>query len=161
MEIDRYERWFMITTAAFIGGAIIALIVSVVGHHASLADDAGRIHPDDVATDTEFGFSEPGLHPRPDRGPDEYDLVLVGQVWQWTPSEVTVPVGANVRILATSRDVIHGIRIPDTNANVMVIPGQVSQVDDVEFDEEQTYWLFCHEYCGTGHHNMAARIIAE
>ena len=64
----------------------------------------------------------------------------------------------NVRILATSVDVIHGIRIRDTNANVMVIPGQVSEVQDVEFDEEGEYWLFCHEYCGIGHHSMSARI---
>lgn len=156
MEIDRYERWFMITTFAFLLGGIAALIISVVGHHASLAESAGRIEPTEVHETPPF--DEPGLH---QTGPDEYDLVLVAQAWQWTPSEITVPVDADVRILATSVDVIHGLKLRDTNANVMVIPGQISEVQDVRFDEPGTYWLFCHEYCGIGHHNMAAKVIAE
>lgn len=156
MEIDRYERWFMITTFAFIIGAMIALVVSVVGHHASLAESAGRIEPDQV-TETP-PFDEPGLH---QTGPNEYDLVLVAQAWQWNPGVVEVPVDADIRVLATSVDVIHGLKIRDTNANVMVIPGQISEVQDVRFDEPGTYWLFCHEYCGIGHHNMGARLIAE
>lgn len=156
MEIDRYERWFMITTFAFLLGGIAALIISVVGHHASLAESAGRIEPTEVHETPPF--DEPGLH---QTGPGEYDLVLVAQAWQWTPSEITVPVDADVRILATSVDVIHGLKLRDTNANVMVIPGQISEVQDVRFDEPGTYWLFCHEYCGIGHHNMAAKVIAE
>ena len=159
MEIDRYERWFMVTTFVFIIGAMLALIISVVGHHASLAVPAGRVDPGDVRTTAPF--DEPGLHPAPERGDNEYDLVLIGQAWSWTPDTIEVPVGANVRILAASVDVVHGIRIRDTNANVMVIPGQVSEIEDVKFDEEGTYWLFCHEYCGIGHHNMGARIIAQ
>jgi cytochrome c oxidase subunit 2 len=156
VEIDRYERWFMITTFAFIIGAMIALVVSVVGHHASLAESAGRIEPDQV-TETP-PFDEPGLH---QTGPNEYDLVLVAQAWQWNPDVIEVPVDADIRVLATSVDVIHGLKIRDTNANVMVIPGQISEVQDVRFDEPGTYWLFCHEYCGIGHHNMGARLIAE
>ena len=159
MEIDRYERWFMITTFAFLIGAVLALIISVVGHHASLAESAARIEPTEVR-DTP-PFDEPGLYPAPERGENEYDLVMIGQAWQWTPNEIEVPVGANVRLFATSVDVVHGIRIRDTNANTMVIPGQVSEVRDIRFEEEQTYWLFCHEYCGTGHHTMAARIVAR
>ena len=155
MEIDRYERWFMITTFAFILGAMAALIISVVGHHASLADNAGRIEPGEV--DSTPPFNEPGLY----ETEDGYDLVLVARAWQWSPEEIVVPVYTDIRILATSTDVIHGLKIRDTNANVMVIPGQISEVQDVRFDEPGTYWLFCHEYCGVGHHNMGARVIAE
>ena len=156
MEIDRYERWFMISTFVFILGAIAALIISVVGHHASLADNAGRIEPTEVRSTAPF--DEPGLHVNAD---GSHDLVLVAQAWQWTPEEIVVPVDTDIRLLATSVDVVHGLKIRDSNANVMVIPGQISEVDDLRFDEPGTYWLFCHEYCGIGHHNMAARIVAE
>ena len=149
MEVDRYERWFMISTFVFLVGAMLALIISVVGHHASLADNAGRIEPGEVRATAPFD------------GPGEGDLVLVAEAWQWSPDEIVVPVDTDIRIIATSTDVIHGLKIRDSNANVMVIPGQISEVEDVRFDEPGTYWLFCHEYCGTGHHNMGARVIAE
>ena len=58
MEIDRYERFFMITTFVFILGAMAALIISVVGHHASLAESAGRVDPEDVRSTPPF--DEPG-----------------------------------------------------------------------------------------------------
>ncbi|RMH68405.1 MAG: cytochrome C oxidase subunit II [Actinomyces sp.] len=156
MEIDRYERWFMTATFLMICGAIAALVISVVGHQASLATPAGRVVPSEI--DSTPPFDDPGLH---QTGPGEYELVLVAQTWSWTPNEVHVPAGSTVTILATSRDVIHGIRIRDTNANVMVIPGQISEVKDVSFDEPGTYWLFCHEYCGIGHQGMSARIIVD
>lgn len=156
MEVERYERWFMIATFGFLLAAIAALIISVVGHHASLAEPAGRIDPDEVRTTAPF--DEPGLH---QTGPNEYDLVMIAQAWAWTPAEVTVPVGAEVTIKATSVDVVHGLKLKDTNANVMVIPGQISEVPDLVFDEAGTHWLFCHEYCGIQHHNMAAQVHVE
>ncbi len=161
MEIDRKERWFMITTFIFILGAMAALIISVVGHHASLAETAGRIDPEDVK-DT-APFDEPGLHPSTD--PDhDYDWVIVAQAWQWTadgddtPEEIDIPAGSTVRILASSVDVIHGLVLQESNANVMVVPGQISEVRDVHFDEPGVQWMFCHEYCGIGHHNMGAKV---
>lgn len=155
MEIERYERWFLMATFLVIMGATIALVVSVVGHHAALPEPAGRVAPEDVRTTPPF--DEPGLH---DNGDGTYDLVIVAQAWSWNPREVTVPVGAEVTIKAASIDVIHGLVIPRTQANVMVIPGQISEVE-VVFDEPGVYSLICHEYCGIGHHNMGGLIFAE
>jgi len=60
----------------------------------------------------------------------------------------------------TSRDVIHGFEITGKNANVMLIPGQISLVK-VKFDEPGEHYIICHEYCGIGHQNMFAKIIVE
>ncbi len=150
-----YERWFMYATAVFFLGSVIGLIVSVVGHHAALPEPSGRVQPADI--DTTAPFDEPGYR---DTGEGTGELVLIGQAWQWTPQEVTVPAGTEVTIKAVSRDVIHGIRIPETNANVMVIPGQVSEIE-VDFDEPGQYSLLCHEYCGIGHHTMFMTINVE
>ncbi len=155
MHINKYERYFMIVSFAMLIVAGLALIISVVGHHASLPEPAGRVDPEEVRTTAPF--DDPGLHMT---GADTADLVLIGQAWQWTPEEVTVPAGTEVTIIATSIDVVHGIRIPDTNANVMVIPGQISEID-VTFDEPGMYSLLCHEYCGIGHHNMYMNIRVE
>ncbi len=155
MHIEKYERWFMYATAVVIFGAIVGLVVSVVGHHAALPEPAGRVQPADI--DTTAPFDAPGYR---DTGEGTGELVLIGQAWQWTPQDVTVPVGTEVTIKAVSRDVIHGIRIPETNANVMVIPGQVSEIE-VNFDEPGQYSLLCHEYCGIGHQTMFMTINVE
>lgn len=155
MHIERYERWFMYATAAVLIGAVAGLIISVVGHHAALPQPAGRVKPAEI--DTTPPFDHPGYT---DNGDGTGDLVLVAQAWQWTPNEVTVAAGTEVTIQAVSRDVIHGIRIPDTNANVMVIPGQVSKIK-VNFDDPGIYSLVCHEYCGLGHQTMYMTINVE
>jgi cytochrome c oxidase subunit 2 len=59
----------------------------------------------------------------------------------------------------TSRDVTHGFQVVGTNANTMVVPGQVSTLT-VRFEETGTdeYGLLCNEYCGAAHHAMEGRI---
>ena len=155
MHIEKYERWFMYATAVVILGAVVGLVISVVGHHAALPEPAGRVKPAEI--DTTAPFDAPGYH---DTGDGTGELVLVAQAWQWTPQEVTVPAGTEVTIKAVSRDVIHGIRIPETNANVMVIPGQVSEIE-VDFSDPGQYSLLCHEYCGIGHQTMFMTINVE
>jgi cytochrome c oxidase subunit 2 len=155
MHIEKYERWFMYATAVVILGAVVGLVISVVGHHAALPEPAGRVQPADI--DTTAPFDDPGYH---DTGDGTGELVLVGQAWQWTPQDVTIPAGTEVTIKAVSRDVIHGIRIPETNANVMVIPGQISEIE-VDFKDPGQYSLLCHEYCGIGHQTMFMTINVE
>ena len=151
-ELDVVERRFMKVTSVFLVALIGVLIWSVVGHGAGLASPAGRVDPDKVR-DT-APFDDPGLH---QTGPGEYDLVLVAQAWQWTPAEVSVPVGSTVTIIATTVDAVHGLWVPDTQVNAMVIPGQITEME-VTFDEVKDYSIICHEYCGIGHHTMGGLI---
>lgn len=48
----------------------------------------------------------------------------------------------------------------DTNINMMVLPGQVSNLKTT-FDKPGTYNVICHEYCGIGHHTMYGQIVVE
>ncbi len=155
MKIERYEKWFLVVTLVVLVGCMVAVVLSVTQHNVALPTPAGRIDPQAVTTTAPF--TEPGLRPL---GDNRYELVLIGRAWAWDGAYVTVPKGAEVTIIATSVDVIHGMRIPDTNVNVMVIPGQISQVD-VTFDDTGTYTLLCHEYCGIGHQQMGATITVE
>jgi cytochrome c oxidase subunit 2 len=155
MLVEKYEKLFMKISGVFLLGAVIALVVSVTGNHASLPEPAGRLDPDDVRT-TE-PFDEPGVF---QTGDDEYQVVMIARAWQWEPAEVSVPEGAEVTFTVTSADVIHGFFIPDTQANAMVIPGQVTE-HTMTFDEPGVHSLICHEYCGIGHQNMGGRITVE
>jgi cytochrome c oxidase subunit 2 len=148
VQIDRFERIFMAISAVFIVIALGALTASVTVGHVHLPQPAGRIDPAKVRQTPPF--DKPGLSKKAN---GDYQLVLVAQAWQWTPQKVTVPVGSTVQIEATSIDVTHGIRIPGTNANVMVVPGQISQIS-VPFKHSGQYTLLCHEFCGIGHQGM-------
>jgi cytochrome c oxidase subunit 2 len=54
--------------------------------------------------------------------------------------------------------VVHGVKITDTNINMMLLPGQIS-VLTATFERPGTYNFICHEYCGTLHHTMYGQII--
>ena len=152
MLIEKYEKIFMKISAVFLFGAVVALVVSVTGDHASLPEPAGRLDPADVRT-TE-PFDEPGVF---QTGDNEYSVVMIAQAWQWEPAEIEIPAEADVTFTVTSADVIHGFWVPETQANAMVIPGQVTEFT-MNFDEPGTHSLICHEYCGIGHQNMGGTI---
>ncbi len=46
MEVDRYERIWLVGSAVFILSALGAIIASVVFHTAELPEPAGRIEPE-------------------------------------------------------------------------------------------------------------------
>jgi len=48
--------------------------------------------------------------------------------------------------------------IPRTNVNVMVVPGQVTEVT-YQFKDAGDHQIVCHEYCGTGHHQMYGKVV--
>jgi len=152
VKIERYERWFMLAVGAFLLMAVAALLATIAGEHASFPEPSDRVDPALVAT-TE-PFDEPGVFRRDD---GDYDVVMVARAWAFEPAEIELPVGATAHFTVTSTDVVHGFRIPDTNANAMIIPGQVTEVS-VTFDEPGLHSLICHEYCGIQHHVMGGRI---
>lgn len=89
-----------------------------------------------------------------------YEVHYVAKMWSFEPNEVHVPPGAQVDIYLTSTDVTHGFEIPGTDVNLMAVPGVVNYAR-VKFPDIGTRSVICHEYCGTGHHDMAAKIFVE
>jgi cytochrome c oxidase subunit 2 len=76
------------------------------------------------------------------------------------PDPIELPAGSEVTFYITSRDVVHGFEVAGTNINAMVIPGEVSKIT-AEFDEPGEHGIVCHEYCGSGHHDMAGKLIVR
>lgn len=84
---------------------------------------------------------------------------LIAQQYSFTPQCLLVPAGKPVTFRATSTDAIHGFVVGRTNANTMLIPGFVSTFTTT-FPKAGEQLMPCHEYCGTGHEAMWARVQA-
>lgn len=112
------------------------------------------VAPDDVAKTAPF--DRPGTYRAAD---GTWDAVVVAYAFGFLPREdLVVPVGAKVRFHVASVDVVHGFQIPgETNVNLMVIPGHVSETTQT-FRHPGRFLILCHEYCGSGHHFMTGHI---
>jgi cytochrome c oxidase subunit 2 len=82
---------------------------------------------------------------------------LVAQQYSFQPQCLVVPADMPVTFRATSSDALHGFVIGRTNANVMLVPGFVATFTTT-FKETGEQLMPCHEYCGTGHEAMWARV---
>ena len=155
MRIDIYERFFAGLAIATLVIFFAAMVVSAFGSSVVLTNPAERVDP--TLLDSTPPFNAPGLR---QLAPGRYEAIMIASAWQFTPSELRVPAGAEVTFRITSRDVIHGMQLTEIPFNVMLIPGEIT-VGTVRFREAGEHLLICHEYCGTGHQAMVARVIVE
>jgi cytochrome c oxidase subunit II len=117
-----------------------------------------------------FGFSY-AVQDDVDALSDNPDVTIdvQGFQWQWQfhyrAEDVTVtgvpdrrpvmvlPVNETVRLVLTSRDVIHSFYVPDFLFKRDVIPTVKNQFD-LEVEKAGTYRGFCAEFCGLNHARM-------
>jgi len=155
MKIHSYEKGFLAVGIVLLVACMFALVYASIAHSLALPGRDMRLDPAQVYATPPF--TEPGVR---QVSPGRYEVVMVGQAWSFNPSEVRVPVGAEVTFIVTTPDVLHGLHIERTRVNMMLIPGQVSRVRHV-FREPGEHLMICHEFCGIGHHLMHGRIIVE
>jgi cytochrome c oxidase subunit 2 len=99
-------------------------------------------------------FDKPGITKI---GENEYEVVMTLQAFGFTPNKIEVPAGSTVHFTLTSKDVMHGFQVANTNINAMVVPGHIQKITQ-KFDEPGEYLVICNEYCGAGHQIMATTI---
>ena len=98
--------------------------------------------------------------------PGAMEIRVTGMKWDWmftyengkeSVKEIVVPVGQRVKLLMTSKDVIHSFFVPDFRTKSDVVPGLYSTVwfEAEKIGEHQVY---CSEYCGNGHSRMLATL---
>lgn len=99
---------------------------------------------------------------------DAMEVYVMGKKWMWKfaypdgPNAIgvlRVPVGRPVKLLITSRDVIHDFYVPAFRLKKDAVPGRYTQLWFTA-TEPGSYEVFCAEYCGTGHSMMRAEVIA-
>lgn len=148
MHIDRFESTFLWLSTGMLVLFAGAVVISVFGLGIQLPTAVEQINPADVVDAP--GFNTPGAR---EVFIGHYEAYIVVEAWQFTPSEITIPVGSEVTFFLASKDLIHGFKVFDTNVNIMVIPGQISEVSHT-FNTPGDFEFYCHEYCGAAHHTM-------
>jgi cytochrome c oxidase subunit 2 len=102
---------------------------------------------------------------RPPQGAME--IYAVGKQWMWKFEHETgqreinqlhVPLGADVKMIMSSQDVIHSFYVPAFRIKADVLPGRFTSTW-FHTTKVGTYHLFCAEYCGTDHSGMIGQVI--
>ncbi|HKD84540.1 MAG TPA: cytochrome c oxidase subunit II [Terriglobales bacterium] len=102
---------------------------------------------------------------RPPKGAME--IYVVGKQWMWKFEHTTgqreidqlhIPVGADVRMIMSSQDVIHSFFVPAFRVKTDVLPGRYTETW-FHTTKVGTYHLFCSQYCGTDHSGMIGQVI--
>lgn len=136
---------------------MIMIFMVITGYQAVALEMGPPSHTETIdpqKVDQTAPFDQPGLK---QIGENEYELVMTMQIFSFTPLDVEIPAGATVHFILTSKDVVHGFQIADTNVNAMVMPGHIQRITQ-KFDEPGEYLVICNEYCGAGHQFMSTTI---
>lgn len=95
------------------------------------------------------------------------DVYVTAKQWMWkfayangptSISTLVVPVHKPVRLVMTSRDVIHSFYVPAFRIKQDVLPGRYTAIW-FEATKPGTYDIFCAEYCGTSHSGMKGKVV--
>jgi cytochrome c oxidase subunit II len=95
------------------------------------------------------------------------DVYVTGKKWMWHfaypdgpngNAVLTVPANRPVRLLMTSRDVIHSFFIPEFRTKQDVIPGRYTE-SWFEATKPGRYRIYCAEFCGTWHSQMVGHVV--
>ncbi len=154
MHVDLYEKFWMWLSGVLLALFAAAIIYTAAAQAIQPPSHVETIDPTTSRTDPRFvslGVTETA---------DGQQVVVMAQMFAFTPTEIRVTAGRPVTFRLTSPDVIHGFQIVGSNANTMVIPGYVSQYT-ITFNRPGEYLIVCNEYCGLGHHLMYGTLIVE
>lgn len=152
---------------------VIIAVATIVTHVAINEDEAAAV---EIQVDGEATTWDP-------------TIVVVGQQWWWeyryyfdtedlglgdfegvdprdlppadivTSGQFAFPVGVEVDLVVTSRDVIHSHWIPRLNGKRDAVPGRYSPWK-IEADDPGVYFGQCTEFCGLSHSRMRMQAIA-
>lgn len=148
------ERRWVIIVAAIIAVLILMMVVTGLHWAAMPPSRVETIDPRTVHVSGEFVENNLGTTV----GADGKVLVrLIAQQYSFVPQCIVVPASTPVTFRGTSTDAIHGFVVGKSNANTMLVPGFVATFTTT-FKQTGEQLMPCHEYCGTGHEAMWARV---
>ena len=85
-------------------------------------------------------------------------MSVTARRFSYTPSLIELELGIPVVIELTSLDRDHGFNIPDLGVRADIAPNNTVRVRIVP-DKLGTFAFHCDVFCGSGHEEMAGRIV--
>jgi cytochrome c oxidase subunit II len=98
---------------------------------------------------------------------DAMEVYVTGKQWMWKftypegihqAPNLTVPVDQPVKLIMTSRDVIHSFYVPAFRVKMDVIPGRYTTLW-FEATRPGVYPIYCAEFCGLEHARMIGEVV--
>src|SRR5690625_667345 len=156
MNLHKYEKiWLLFGSSTLL---IVLVVVGISSFYIGNNQQSCAVTLNTENVTEQKDFDKPGLK---QIGDNEYQLTVVTSAFNFDVGTedkvVQIPKGAKVHVVSTTEDVVHGFEIAGTNVNMMLEPGYISTLTNT-FKNAGTYTLLCNEYCGVGHHLMAATI---
>lgn len=144
---------------AWIVGAIILFLVAMMAymslHWASMPPTRTEtIDPTTLHIAGEFVETKLGSSAEPD---GSVTVRVLANQYSFTPQCILVPANTPLHIRGTAADVVHGFSVSNTNVNMMLIPGYISNFR-TKFEQTGDHVMPCHEYCGSGHAAMWSHV---
>jgi len=96
------------------------------------------------------------------------EIQVLAQRWAWefkhsngvTDNNLHVPVNTPVRLVMTSKDVLHSFYIPVMRVKQDVVPRRYTYATFFA-TKPGTYQMYCAEYCGTNHSQMKPAVVVH
>lgn len=104
------------------------------------------------------------------KDPDAMVVKVTGIQWSWTfeyppmdgisvfSDELHLPVGQQVLLQMTSKDVIHSFWVPEFRVKQDLVPGRITELR-ISPTLEGNYEVRCAELCGTAHYSMEKPVV--
>ena len=109
----------------FITGAVLALFIFSILYARGKNNDLPECLPFDKA------YLEPKVTKLDEK---TYQVFAVAQMWQFQPAEIYIPIGSEVDLYVTSKDVVHGFNIYEKNVNLTAVYGNINK-STIKFDK--------------------------
>lgn len=163
MQVAPLEKRWIWIIGVMVAVMLGSILFTALAYHAHPPGNVETIDSTRLHLTEEFREDNLGVQNRPD---GSVLVTLVAHRYGFTPNHIEIPAGKPVTFRVATPDVLHGLHIPGTNINTMVVPGYVSVVNAVINYEEVakhgelnangsvTVPVFCNEFCGINHHFM-------
>jgi cytochrome c oxidase subunit 2 len=100
--------------------------------------------------------------------PNAYEISVDSYMWGWAfqypnghvNSELHIPKDRPIRLVLTSRDVIHSLYLPAFRVQKSAVPGRYNRFW-VQATQTGEFPVYCAQYCGQNHSEMITKVVVH
>ena len=157
-HIDKLEkRWIGMIALIVLSAWGVQLYYAIKGWHPPSnveVIDSAQLHLASGVGGDEFSEDNIGVS-RDENG--QLVVRMVAARYGFYPRRIELPQGVPFKLRIVSFDVLHGMEIPMSNVNLMLVPGYVSETTTT-LNTLGEFPMICDDFCGVGHAYMFGNV---